>query len=128
MPTIRRPIKSPRKISISGALPGFQNAFLASPLTRPRANVIGRGSPPGSPMPRSPPSSPTTRLVGNSHNFDIDDPPDVSRSQHESHAIIDNDFDFVMVEEEEKIHEDAIIQPFNWTSEVCGRESNLRPH
>lgn len=76
-------------------------------------------------MPRSPPSSPTTHLIGNSHNFDIDDPPEVSRSQHKSNAIIDNDFDFVMVEEEEKIQEaDAIVQPFNWMSEVCGKDSN----
>ena len=76
-------------------------------------------------MPISPPSSPTTRLVGNPHNFDTDDRPNVSQNQHKTHAIIDNDFDFVMVEEEEKSQEaDAMIQPFNWMSEVCSKETN----
>ena len=120
-PRIRRPVKSPRKINLSGALPGFQNAFLAS---QPLADAIGRRSPPGSPMPRSPPSSPTTRLAGNTHSFDLDDRSEASQNQHKSHAVIDNDFDFVMVEEEKTQEMDATIQPFNWTSEVCQEESD----
>jgi hypothetical protein len=75
-------------------------------------------------MPRSPPSSPTTRLVGHTHNFDPDDRSEASQNQHKTHAVIDNDFDFVMVEEEKTQEMHPTIQPYNWTSEVCQEESD----
>ncbi|KAK2463205.1 hypothetical protein APHAL10511_004860 [Amanita phalloides] len=115
-PRIRRH-KSPRKTNPSGILPGFQNAFLSSPLIRPRTDVIVEGSPPGSPMARSPPSSPTAHFIRSSNNFGIVERSDLT--QYRSHMVIESDTDFIIVEDEEKSQAlEPIIQPINWGSEL----------
>ncbi|KAF8622753.1 hypothetical protein AX15_006843 [Amanita polypyramis BW_CC] len=110
-----RRFRSPKNASYSGILPGFQNAFSASPIARLRVDVAGQESPPSCSSTRlSPPSSPTARLV---RNQGINAHTDLY--QHNSHAIIDNDSETMVMDEEENNQEvETMGQPISWTSEL----------
>ncbi|KIL66290.1 hypothetical protein M378DRAFT_10271 [Amanita muscaria Koide BX008] len=102
------PRRSLKKTGYAGILPGFQNAFMASPTVRRQTDIFGPDNPPPSSLvPESPPSSPIRHLKMNLNDYPTLTHPDPGLAYG---LMEDDEAEMPVVDEDENTQGNSLWQ------------------